>query len=311
MEFSFAESESVWSTAMRGRLKRTMAVGILLVVSASGCDSQSHPATTSITVFASSSMITSLTTIGKKFEAENPGTSVEFIFASSSELSAQLLDGTDVDVFVSGDHDNMSAVANAGLVEAAPVPLAANSLVIATAPGNRDNVASFSDLTRPFVRVAVCGDPGPCTSATQQVEDRTGVRLHPQIIDRTASDVLKDITSGEVDAGLVFKTDALNVGDTVSWFSFPEAADAAVTSWIAPLKSSGQAQLASKFIQDVTGAAGRKVFADDGFAEPTQTFAGSPSAFEAGHYGRPASNCVDLQRNPLTEEPEAPSVSVA
>ncbi|HVQ50555.1 MAG TPA: extracellular solute-binding protein, partial [Mycobacterium sp.] len=80
-----------------------MAVGTLLVVSASGCDSQSHPATTSITVFASSSMITSLTAIGKQFEAENPGTSVEFIFAGSSDLSAQMLDGADVDVFVSGD----------------------------------------------------------------------------------------------------------------------------------------------------------------------------------------------------------------
>jgi molybdate transport system substrate-binding protein len=258
---------------MHGRLKRVMAVGILLVVSASGCDSQSHPATTSITVFASSSMITSLTAIGKQFEAENPGTSVEFIFASSSELSAQLLDGADVDVFVSGDHDNMSAVANASLVEAAPVPLAANSLVIATAPGNREHVASLADLTRPGVRVAVCGDPGACMSATQQVEDRTGVRVQPQLIDSTGSDVLKDITSGKVDAGLVFKTDALNVGNTVSWFAFPEAADAAVTSWIAPMKNSEQAGLASKFIQDATGAAGRKVFADDGLAEPNQTFA--------------------------------------
>jgi molybdate transport system substrate-binding protein len=250
-----------------------MAAGILLVVTASGCDSQSHPATTSITVFATSSMITSLTAIGKQFEAENPGTSVEFIFASSSELSAQLLDGPNVDVFVSGDHDNMSAVANAGLVEAAPVPLAANSLVIATAKRNRDNVASLADLTRSGVRVAVCGDPGACTSATQQVEDRTGIRLHPQLIDKTASDVLKDIANGNVDAGLVFKTDALNVGDNVSWFAFPEAADAAVTSWVAPMKNSEQAGLASKFIQDATGVAGRKVFADDGFAEPNQTFA--------------------------------------
>jgi molybdate transport system substrate-binding protein len=219
-------------------------------------------------------MITSLTAIGKRFEAENPGTSVEFIFASSSELSAELLDGPDVDVFVSGDHDNMSAVANAGLVEAAPVPLAANSLVIATAKGNRDNVASLADLTRPSVRVAVCGDPGSCASATQQVEDRTGNRLHPQIIDRTASDVLKDIVNGKVDAGLVFKTDARDVGDAVSWFAFPEAADATVTSWIAPMKNSEQAELASKFIQDATGAAARKVFADDGFAEPNPTFAG-------------------------------------
>jgi molybdate transport system substrate-binding protein len=251
-----------------------MSVGILMMVSTSGCDSQPHPATTSITVFASSSMITSLTAIGKQFEAENPGTSVEFIFASSSELSSQLLDGADVDVFVSGDHVNMTAVANAGLVEAAAVPLAANNLVIATAPGNRDNVASLADLTRPGVRVAVCGDPGACASATQQVEDRTRVRLQPQIIDRTGSDVLKDVASGKVDGGLVFKTDALNAGDTVSWFAFPEAADAAVTSWIAPMKNSEQAGLASKFVQDAAGAAGRKVFADDGFAEPNQAFAG-------------------------------------
>jgi molybdate transport system substrate-binding protein len=44
-----------------------------LVVSASGCSSQSLPATTSITVFASSAMVNSLTAIGKQFEAENPG----------------------------------------------------------------------------------------------------------------------------------------------------------------------------------------------------------------------------------------------
>ena len=257
---------------MRGRLKQTMAVGILLVVSASGCGSQSHPATTSITVFASSAMIKSLTAIGKQFEAENPRTSVEFIFASSSQLSAELADGNDADVFVSGDQENMLAVANAGLIVSTPMPIVANSLVIATAPGNHDNLASFADLARPGVRAAVCGGPDACGSATRQLEDRTGVRLHPQNTDRTASDVLKDITNGKADGGLVFKTDALNVGDNVSWFAFPEAADATVTSWIALMKDSNQAELATKFIQDVTGAAGRKVFADDGFAEPNKKF---------------------------------------
>jgi molybdate transport system substrate-binding protein len=259
---------------MHSRLKQTMATGIVLAVAASGCSSQSHPATTSITVFASSAMIKSLTAIGKQFEAENPGTSVEFIFAGSSDLSSELSNGSDADVFVSGDHDNMSAIANAGLTAATPLPIAANSLVIATAPGNHDNLASFADLARPVLRVAVCGAPGACGSATRQLQVRAGVQLHPQNFDTTASDVLKDVTSGKVDAGLVFKTDALNVGDNVSWVSFPEAADAAVTSWIAPLKNSDQAELAAKFIQDVAGSTGRKVFAEDGFAEPNEKFGG-------------------------------------
>jgi molybdate transport system substrate-binding protein len=259
---------------MRRRLKQTMTVGILLVVPAAGCSSQSLPATTSITVFASSAMIKSLTTIGKQFEAENPGTAVEFIFSGSSELSSELSDGNDADVFVSGDHDNMSAIANAGLTSATPVPIAANSLVVATAAGNPDRLASFADLARAGVRVAVCGDPGACGSATRQLQDRTGVELHPQKHDTTDTDVLKDVTSGKVDAGLVFQTEALTRGADVSWFAFPESADATVTSWIAPMKDSGQPELARKFIQDVAGVTGRKVFAADGFAEPNAKFEG-------------------------------------
>jgi molybdate transport system substrate-binding protein len=252
-----------------------MAAGILVVVMASGCGSQSHPAsTTSITVYASSAMIKSLTAIGKQFEAENAGTSVEFIFAGSSDLSAELADGNGADVFVSGDHDNMATVANAGLIDATPVPIAANSLVIATAPGNPYHLSSLPDLARPGVRAAMCGGSGACGSAVRQLEDRSGVRLNPLNVDMTDSDVIKDITTGKVDAGLVFKTDALSAGDDVSWFGFPESSDATVTAWIAPLKDSDQAELAKRFVHEATGVSARKIFADAGFAEPNEKFAG-------------------------------------
>jgi molybdate transport system substrate-binding protein len=257
---------------MSGPLKRSVAAGLLLMVSASGCGSQPHQASTSITVFASSAMIKSLTAIGKQFEAENPGTSVEFIFGGSSDLAAELSDGIDADVFVSGDHANMAAIANAGLVAATPVAIAANSLVIATGAGNHDKVASLADLARPGLRVSVCGEPGACGAATRLLEDRTGVRLHPRNVDITDNDVIKDITSGKVDAGLVFKTEALTAGDNISWFAFPEAPDATVTSWIAPMKDSSQAALSAKFIHDVTGDAGRKILADNGFADPDRKF---------------------------------------
>jgi molybdate transport system substrate-binding protein len=193
---------------------------------------------------------------------------VEFIFSNSSDLSAELSNGNDADVFVSGDHYNMAALANAGLLAAAPVPIAANSMVIVTAAGNHAQLASLADLARPGVRTAVCGAPDACGAAVRRLEDRSGVRLHPQNLDTTDIDVLKDVTSGKADAGLVFKTEALSAGDNVSWFAFPEAADATVTSWIAPMKDSDQAARATKFIEDVTGPAGRKIIADDGFAAP-------------------------------------------
>jgi molybdate transport system substrate-binding protein len=251
-----------------------MAIGILLLISTTSCASPSDPATTSITVFASSSLITSLTAIGKHFQTENPGSSVEFIFAGSSDLSAELADGAQADVFVSGDDRNMAAVTQAGLIGGNAVPFAANRLVIAAPPGNHQNLASFADLARPGLRLAVCGGTDACASATRRVEDQTGIRLHPQSADSTASDVVKDVTTGRADAGVVLRTDALNAGDNVSWFAFPESDDAVVTSWIGLLKESNQAQLAMKFIQDVTGATGRRIITNDGFAEPVKISAG-------------------------------------
>jgi molybdate transport system substrate-binding protein len=108
----------------------------------------------------------------------------------------------------------------------------------------------------------------------RQLEDRSRVRLNPVSIDTTDVYVLRDVGTGKVDAGLVFKNEALNAVDNVSWFAFPEADDATVTSWVASLKNSDQAELAKKFVQDVTDSASRKVFADAGFAEPDEKFEG-------------------------------------
>ena len=71
-------------------------------------------------------------------------------------------------------------VADAGAVSGTPVPFAANRLVVVTPPGNPKHLTSFADLAAPGVRVAVCGDQGPCGPTTQLVRtaDRR-VQLHP------------------------------------------------------------------------------------------------------------------------------------
>src|ERR1700755_891753 len=93
---------SVKSHLMNRRWKRIAAVATLAVVaSATACGAhQDH--TTSITVYAASSLIKSFTAIGKEFQDANPRYSVEFFFSDSSDLSTALTDGADADVFASG-----------------------------------------------------------------------------------------------------------------------------------------------------------------------------------------------------------------
>ena len=123
-------------------------------------------------------------------------------------------------------------------------------------------------MNRPGLSVVVCAPQVPCGSATQRVEDSTGVQLRPVSEESSVTDVLNKVTSGQADAGLIYVTDALGAGDKVTTVKFAEAAGVVNTYLIAVLKGAPQADLAQKFVDLVTGEAGQKILSHAGFAKP-------------------------------------------
>ncbi len=251
------------------KLSRLLALSFALML-ISGCGSAEQPAAqnTKIIVFAAASLKKTFTDIGEQFKTDNPGASVEFSFAGSSDLVTQLTQGAPADVFASADTKNMDKAAQAGLLAGDPVNFASNTLTIAVAPGNPKKIASFKDLTQQGLNVVVCAPQVPCGSATQKVEQATGVTLNPVSEESSVSDVLNKVTTGEADAGVVYVTDAIGAGDKVAAVEFPEAAGAVNTYPIAALKGSKNPDLARKFIDLVTGEPGQKVLNAAGFAKP-------------------------------------------
>jgi len=219
-------------------------------------------------VFAAVSLKPAFTLLAGKFQADNPGTTVDFDFASSSDLATSLTSGSAADIFASSDSAQMDTVAKAGLTETDPVNFASNTLVIVAAPGDPKQIHSFADLTKPGLNVAVCRQPVPCAAATQRIEDNTGIQLNPVSEEPTVSDVLAKVTSGQADAGLVYVTDARAAGNKVSTVKFAESAEAAIVYPIAVLKHAAQPALAQKFIDLVIGETGQKVLNQAGFAGP-------------------------------------------
>ena len=155
-----------------------------------------------------------------------------------------------------------------GTIIEVPAPQLPNTLTIAVAPGNPKKIASLKDLAQPGISVVVCAPQVPCGSATQKVEQAAGVQLQTVSEESQVTDVLTKVESGEADAGLVYVTDVLGAGDKVTGVPFPEAAGAVNTYPIAVLKQSQNPELARKFADLVTGEAGQKVLAADGFAKP-------------------------------------------
>lgn len=243
---------------------RAGAVAFAAVLLVSGCGSPPHP---DLLVFAASSLKKTFTEMGERFETDNPGVDVEFVFAGSADLVTQLAGGARSDVLATADTATMDRAGQAGLLAGDPVSFAANTLTIAVAPGNPKGVASVRDLARPGLTVVTCAPQAPCGAATAKVEKAAGVTLDPASEESSVGDVLTKVTSGQADAGLVYVTDALAAGDAVTAVAFPEAA-AAVNTYPIVALNGADADLAAEFIGLVTGEAGRKILAAAGFAAP-------------------------------------------
>jgi molybdate transport system substrate-binding protein len=247
----------------------TIVFSLLVVAGLAGCGSSNdEPRNQSIIVFAAASLKKSFTDIGEQFKTDNPGTSVEFNFAGSSDLVTQLVQGAGADVFASADTNNMVKAEQAELVDGKPVDFASNTLTIVTAPGNPKQVASFADLNKPGVSVVVCAAEVPCGSATARVENATKTELKPVSEESSVTDVLNKVTSGQADAGVVYVTDALAAGDKVAAVNFVESSVAVNTYPIAVLKDAQKPDLAKKFVDLVTGEYGQKTLSEAGFAKP-------------------------------------------
>jgi molybdate transport system substrate-binding protein len=273
---------TIWTTlgTVTDRLStvRAWMAGLLslaLLADLSGCGQKTPSSATastssghSIVVFAATLLKPAFTLLAGKFQTDNPGATIDFDFATSSELANKLTQGASADIFASADSAQMDTVVKADLTSSDPVNFASNTLVIVTAPGDPKQIRSFADLAKPDVRVAVCQASAACGSATQRIEDNTGVHLNPVSEDLVSSSVLGKVTGGEADAGLVYLTDAHKAGDKVTEVKFPESDDAVNIYPIAILKHASQPALAQKFVDLVTGAMGQRVLTQAGFASP-------------------------------------------
>ncbi|MGZ5390039.1 MAG: molybdate ABC transporter substrate-binding protein, partial [Aeromicrobium sp.] len=219
-------------------------------------------------VYAAASLKGSFTKIGKQFEDEHEAVTVEFSFAGSSDLAAQILQGAPADVFAPADTENMDKVAVDQLLAAAPVYFASNTLEIATPPDNPAGIKTLTDLAEPGTKVVLCAPEVPCGSAAQTVENASGADIKPVSEEASVTDVLNKVVTGEADAGLVYVTDVLSAGDKVNGIKFPESSEAVNTYPIASLKGSKDAKLATQFVDLVTSDKGQGILADAGFAKP-------------------------------------------
>ena len=226
-----------------------------------------------LVVSAAASLTQAFQTIGQVFEKAHPGSKVVFNFAASGPLLAQIQQGAPVDVFASADQETMNRAATAKLlVDGTRVDFAHNTLVVIVPSSAAKTPQALPDLAgADFKRIAT-GTPAtvPVGRYTMDAVQKAGLAdtLQPRwIFGESVRQVLNYVARGEVDAGFVYRTDALIERDkTRIAFTAPTATP--VRYPIAAIAASKNADGAQQFIRFVRSPAGGEILERFGFSKP-------------------------------------------
>ena len=192
-----------------------MRVVSLLILAAfailSGCSSNNDG--DALWVFAASSLTDAFTEIVDAFENANPDIEVQTQFAGSSQLAAQIASGAPADVFASANEAVMETVLPGGELAGAefsqPVVFARNELAIAVPAGNPKGISSIADLADNDLLLAICDRGVPCGTLAHEAAASAGIDLRPDTEEANVRAVLAKLLLGEVDAGLVYRSDVV------------------------------------------------------------------------------------------------------
>ena len=199
-----------------------------------------------IRVAAAASLTDVLPVIGRAFERRHPGTKVAFSFGGSSTIASQVVGGAPVDVLATASEATMRQATSAGAVEP-PQRFARNAMTVVVPSDNPGGVRTLADLARPGVLVGVCDVSVPCGAAAAEVIRKARLAVRPVTRELDVRALLGKVRAGELDAGIVYVTDARAAGSSVRQIALPRTVNASTTYPVAVVRESGNPVTARAF----------------------------------------------------------------
>jgi molybdate transport system substrate-binding protein len=223
-----------------------------------------------ITVSAAASLTDVLKQIAANYEKQS-GDKIIFNFGASSLLAQQIAAGAPADIFFSADEAQMNLLAKKHLViPATRKSVLSNSLVVVVPADSTLQIKSPSDLTNTDVKQIALADPKAVPAGVYAKAWLEKLQLWPAVEPKVVPTenvraTLAAVASGNVDAGVVYKTDAAISKKVKIACEVPRADGPDINYPVALVKDSQQPDAAKKFLDYLSSKAAGQVFKQFGF----------------------------------------------
>jgi molybdate transport system substrate-binding protein len=243
---------------------------VVTIASTSGCES-SRTERQQLLVSAAISLSNAFEEIKAEFEKNNPGSNIIYNFAASGVLQAQIQQGAPVDVFASASEKHMDVLEERGLLVAGTrADFAQNELVLIVPENSDQSPANFQELVKPeLIRIAI-GNPETVPAGEYAREVLTNLGLWDKVQEKlvmaeNVRQALAYVEKAEVDAGIVYYTDALISRSVVIAASAPPGSHRPIVYPIAVVKGSKEEELARRFVSFILSQKGQGILQKYGF----------------------------------------------
>ena len=239
------------------------------IISMTAC-SKAEPVT--LNVSAASSMTKALTEINSLYSAANPKVTITPSFGASGTLQTQIENGAPADVFLSAAIDKMDNLQSKDLILTDTRRNLVNNDIVLIVPNDSTlGLTSFNDLTLDIVKKVAVGEPKavPAGNYAHQAFDLLGIMVEVQpkeVLGANVTAVLTYVESGNVDAGIVYSTDALTSTKVKVVAVGPAEINAKITYPVAVIKATKIPDAAKKYIDFLYSAQAKAVFEKYGFS---------------------------------------------
>ena len=249
-------------------MKGVLFLLLVLLIAATSCGSDEED---EIVVFTAASLTEVMEQLGLYF-TESEGTRVRFNPGGSTSLAQQIIRGAPADAFVFAGPQPMAMLDERGLIAPdSTVDLLVNELVLVARSSAADETefSSIEELGDAGLRVAIADpDLAPAGRYAREALQNLGLwqRLeHRLVFGLDVRVTLGYVETGNVDAAIVYRTDAQIVEGLEVVASIPEGSHSPIVYPAGVVVRSSHVEVAEEFLLFLQGDKARETFQEYGF----------------------------------------------
>ncbi|MEY8001076.1 molybdate ABC transporter substrate-binding protein [Clostridium sp. Mt-5] len=223
-----------------------------------------------LTVSAAASLKDSMNEIKQLYTKEHPNIAITYNFGASGTLQQQIEQGAPADIFMSAATKQMDELKSKNLLVNDTAKNLLQNDVVLIVPKDSSNIKTFDDLATDKAQKIALGEPKSVPVGQYSQEILTNLKLMDKVqpkavYGKDVKEVLTWVETKNVDAGIVYKTDALVSKKVNIIATAPEDSHNPVVYPAAVIKSSKNVDAAKDFLKFLSGDKAKAVFEKYGF----------------------------------------------